>query len=1487
MAVGKRMYLSQGATIRLYRKNAREAADWTITGDELVGEGASAVCYTAISGGKTGRLKEFYPRITDGKHKSQYYCQVRHTDYQLAPEDYKKHLIGEMKKEFLRAYETLEEVKSRSGANSILNNFIPPFEILYGSPGNQGEQSVYVWTPDDKMGITFDRYLDEVHKELSRPADNQLYNILVTILTVTDAVNALHSANLLHLDIKPSNFLIPYTSGNELNPGSISLFDINTLYRLGGRVPRSAGTEGYSAPELIHGKGENRSDIYSIGAMLYRSLMGPGDLYSDTLYGNIPDNISSSKLLNAAETNGQKELRDRLTSVLQNCLCAEKEARYESCEDLADDLRKAIVLLEPAVKRKYLGPYRRFEIVNVELQKQKNPNAIIYSLLYKNPIYNYIKDNEKNIRVMILGSGEFAQSFIGIALQSCQAAGREVTITVVADDGEQARKDYLKTRPAAAGFVNINGSLNNASKEIYGTVNFVQGSFNADDRKHNENEIKTIIKDCKMPQYVFIALGSRTASEDALNKEMARTFAECVKSEQIAQADMGRADEKEADCNFINYVITDKEHFAEDVAGNPVFVYESITAESIDPQLDRMAFNTHLSWNNTLNLNYDELYEQFRTEKQGYNYNSSIAFVLSIPYKLWSMGIRFNTVEEAAEKFRNVIDTYASYRKEQNGIRPKRHNTEPSAAGENRRKEAELYLQLIQLEHRRWVLEKVCDKQGWQAPKKKNGKPDYESCILRGSVKDNKNRTHPCIVRSSAKMPLQEKYYTDRLHENWNKASEKDNDLDELDRLSIDLHRMFFAKAQEVIVSRPLQSGDVPFIEKLLGGEAEEVVRAFNRYRYCIRNILNGNQAYSRQFYRIEKDFAVMLEQKASAQIKAEVLGNETTGGRLERIRHMLFPVIESNMYRDYKALDEALVQNIPFILTFKPQADLVLAFEDDRLYNGRNDIVFKNVAGATALNPKNITYLYYYDRYTRKDLLLRKLASVTNYLSKRALRCAVNLVIAFSAMADKERNEEELNQLIADVHRSTGIRTVTGKVCFNEAEACEFLAAGFDRTDATLIDGTTQLFVSAAWNAALIQKLKTELPYFEFSSREKRFMNCSRCGYLKYLENGNMLARTYLRIEDMFSLMNAYSTKYSLPEFAEEYETLWEIYTGGLFPTERKSNWRNGVKNWNRLCDQLKDCAEEQDLVFRVEVNDRKDAYQTFTYSFPSKYLDDAKAFYNALCSLGIISAQFKLTVDTTDWCEGEIRSQFDLEPLLFKVADEPEKYLAGQNLTVRRQWVYKTGKEFFVVKYDNLRVAEWQLDEKDCYSAAILKELEKHRYINNLRTRGGTAVPGKNNVLAGQTVSFRYASPSIKKLLTTAGEILELYTYYEVLKTGSFDDAACGCEFQWERGGVLNELDVILTRGFHTIIIECKARMNLDQNFYHKLLSIAGQFGVAVTKVMIANTYEHNDILDELNRTAQARGSQMDIITIREPEQIKNIGRLLSDIMDGEKVL
>ena len=148
---------------------------------------------------------------------------------------------------------------------------------------------------------------------------------------------------------------------------------------------------------------------------------------------------------------------------------------------------------------------------------------------------------------------------------------------------------------------------------------------------------------------------------------------------------------------------------------------------------------------------------------------------------------------------------------------------------------------------------------------------------------------------------------------------------------------------------------------------------------------------------------------------------------------------------------------------------------------------------------------------------------------------------------------------------------------------------------------------------------------------------------------------------------------------------------------------------------------------------------------------------------------------------------------------------------------------------------------------------------------------------------VSFEYSSARIKKLLTSAGEILEVYVYYQVLKTGYFDDVACGYEFCLEDGEVKNELDLVLTKGFRSIIVECKAEQKLELNFYHKLHSIADHFGIGCIKVLVGNTYRRDDSnINSTNRMQRTRGDQLGIKTISNEQMIANIGETLINLIE-----
>ena len=193
----------------------------------------------------------------------------------------------------------------------------------------------------------------------------------------------------------------------------------------------------------------------------------------------------------------------------------------------------------------------------------------------------------------------------------------------------------------------------------------------------------------------------------------------------------------------------------------------------------------------------------------------------------------------------------------------------------------------------------------------------------------------------------------------------------------------------------------------------------------------------------------------------------------------------------------------------------------------------------------------------------------------------------------------------------------------------------------------------------------------------------------------------------------------------------------------------------------------------------------------------------------------------------------------------------------------------------YDSKDYVDMRLLEKSYTGYRRWSDIQKILY-ELLGETGGKQylLPEKEN---GQIVRFRYLNQDIKSVLTKAGEILEIYTYFKVCEQGWFDEVACGYRFRWEDEKINNELDLVLTKGFQSLIVECKARSKLDQNFYFKLNSLVDMFGIGAHKILL--TTAKTD--DGDNRMQQERGNMMGITTISDIQDIEEIAERFKDLV------
>jgi tRNA A-37 threonylcarbamoyl transferase component Bud32 len=157
------------------------------------------------------------------------------------------------------------------------------------------------------------------------------------ILAVGSALKYAHERGMVHRDVKPANVMITLEGQVILTDfGIAKIVSASNLTASGAMV----GTPSYMAPEQGMGQpGDERSDIYSLGVMLYQLVLGRLPFDADTplavVLKHINDPLPLPKALNP-------DISDDLNRVILKALAKDPNDRYQKVADMTADLRKAM-----------------------------------------------------------------------------------------------------------------------------------------------------------------------------------------------------------------------------------------------------------------------------------------------------------------------------------------------------------------------------------------------------------------------------------------------------------------------------------------------------------------------------------------------------------------------------------------------------------------------------------------------------------------------------------------------------------------------------------------------------------------------------------------------------------------------------------------------------------------------------------------------------------------------------------------------------------------------------------------------------------------------------------------------------------------------------------------------------------------------------------------------------------------------------------------
>ena len=227
-----------------------------------------------------------------------------------------------LKDDYLNDADFRRRFQAESQAVAMMSH--PNIVSVYDVSRNMGQEYIVMELID---GISLKQYLE-------KKAPLSWRETLHFSMQIAKALEHAHSRNIIHRDIKPHNVMI-------LKDGSVKVADFgiariasaqNTLTK------EALGSVHYISPEQARGaRVDNRSDIYSLGVVMYEMLTGrppyDGETPVSVAIQHINGTPLSPSLLNS-------EIPTGLEQITMHAMCSDINIRYASVTDMLKDMEE-------------------------------------------------------------------------------------------------------------------------------------------------------------------------------------------------------------------------------------------------------------------------------------------------------------------------------------------------------------------------------------------------------------------------------------------------------------------------------------------------------------------------------------------------------------------------------------------------------------------------------------------------------------------------------------------------------------------------------------------------------------------------------------------------------------------------------------------------------------------------------------------------------------------------------------------------------------------------------------------------------------------------------------------------------------------------------------------------------------------------------------------------------------------------------------------
>jgi serine/threonine protein kinase len=390
-------------------------------------------------------------------------------------------------------------------------------------------------------------------------------------ILVCRAIAHAHQKGIIHRDIKPSNILVRLHDGVALpkvidfgiakaTQGSLTAKTVHTQF------DQFVGTPAYMSPEQAEAGGldvDTRSDIYSLGVLLYELLTGETPLESKNLLARSFDEMRrliqewepqrpSTRLhkQNAGDqtTTAQRHgtdvpklinlVRGDLDWVVMKCLEKDRSRRYDSVVQLTADIQR-FLNNEPVMARPPSNLYRFQKLVRRHRLAFAAGSAILASLIIGLCVTSWFVVKEKEERDTAEKARKNSESNLKIAVMErakAQAALTQARETQRQSDADQQRAEEAQQQSRIALAKAVTADKKAAVSQNEAATALQQAREDRDKAGLAEREARDSRAQAQTAREKAEDVETRARSEIALREEATKTAASEASLRQQAEA---------------------------------------------------------------------------------------------------------------------------------------------------------------------------------------------------------------------------------------------------------------------------------------------------------------------------------------------------------------------------------------------------------------------------------------------------------------------------------------------------------------------------------------------------------------------------------------------------------------------------------------------------------------------------------------------------------------------------------------------------------------------------------------------------------------------------------------------------------------------------------------------------------------------------------------------------------------------------------------